>query len=98
MSRTHLQRVFTTIGGLALAGTLALAQAAPVLFDVPLSDPMKPPLAWFQMSATSFIEPARCTRPAPTRRSPGTSPSADCRARPRWRISMGPPLWERTRG
>ena len=36
MSRTHLQRVFTTIGGLALAGTLALAQAAPVLFDVPL--------------------------------------------------------------
>ncbi len=43
MSRTHLQRVFTTIGGLALAGTLALAQAAPVLFDVPLTGTQEVP-------------------------------------------------------
>ena len=43
MSRTHLQRVFTTIGGLALAGTLALAQAAPVLFDVPLTGAQEVP-------------------------------------------------------
>ncbi|MCB1975125.1 MAG: CHRD domain-containing protein [Burkholderiaceae bacterium] len=43
MSRTFLQRVFTTIGGLALAGMLTLAQAAPVLFDVPLTGAQEVP-------------------------------------------------------
>ena len=37
MSRSFSQRAFTLFGGLALAGTLGLAQAAPVSFDVPLT-------------------------------------------------------------
>ena len=37
MSRSLSQRAFTVFGGLALAGTLTLAQAAPVSFDVPLT-------------------------------------------------------------
>ena len=93
MSRTHLQRVFTTIGGLALAGTLALAQAAPVLFDVPLMGAHEVPAVQTPGQGNAALTYAR--------RFPGRyaePPSADCRARPRWRISMGPPLWERTRG
>ena len=37
MSRSISQRVLMVFGGLALAGTLSLAQAAPVSFDVPLT-------------------------------------------------------------
>jgi hypothetical protein len=45
MSAFTLRRVFTVVGGLALAGTLSLAQAAPVSFDVPLTgDQQVPPV------------------------------------------------------
>lgn len=37
MSRSFSKRAFMVFGGLALAGTLTLAQAAPVSFDVPLT-------------------------------------------------------------
>ena len=37
MSRTLTQRALTVFGGLALAGTLGMAQAAPVSFSVPLT-------------------------------------------------------------
>ncbi|TAN10684.1 MAG: CHRD domain-containing protein [Burkholderiaceae bacterium] len=37
MSRSFSKRTLLVFGGLALAGTLTLAQAAPVSFDVPLT-------------------------------------------------------------
>jgi hypothetical protein len=43
MSRSISQRVFMVFGGLALAGTLSLAQAAPVSFDVPLTGAQQVP-------------------------------------------------------
>lgn len=43
MSRSISQRVFMALGGLALAGTLSLAQAAPVSFDVPLTGAQQVP-------------------------------------------------------
>lgn len=43
MSRSLSQRVFMVFGGLALAGTLGLAQAAPVSFDVPLTGAQEVP-------------------------------------------------------
>lgn len=45
MSRSISQRAFMVFGGLALAGTLTLAQAAPVSFTVPLTgDQQVPPV------------------------------------------------------
>ncbi|MGP8435184.1 CHRD domain-containing protein [Paraburkholderia fungorum] len=43
MSRSISQRVLMVFGGLALAGTLSLAQAAPVSFDVPLTGAQQVP-------------------------------------------------------
>lgn len=43
MSRSLSKRVFMVLGGLALAGTLAVAQAAPVSFDVPLTGAQQVP-------------------------------------------------------
>jgi hypothetical protein len=43
MSRSILQRAFMAFGGLALAGTLTLAQAAPVSFEVPLDGAQQVP-------------------------------------------------------
>lgn len=43
MSRSPSRRVFMAFGGLALAGTLSLAQAAPVSFDVPLTGAQQVP-------------------------------------------------------
>ena len=44
MSRSFSQRAFTTLfSGLALAGTLGLAQAAPVSFEVPLTGTQQVP-------------------------------------------------------
>lgn len=43
MSRSLSQRVFTVFGGLALAGTLSWAQAAPVTFSVPLTGSQQVP-------------------------------------------------------
>lgn len=43
MSRSISKRVFMVFGGLALAGTLGLAQAAPVSFDVPLTGAQQVP-------------------------------------------------------
>ncbi|RKF38274.1 CHRD domain-containing protein [Paraburkholderia fungorum] len=43
MSRSISQRVFMVLGSLALAGTLSLAQAAPVSFDVPLTGAQQVP-------------------------------------------------------
>lgn len=43
MSRSISQRVFMVLGGLALAGTLSLVQAAPVSFDVPLTGAQQVP-------------------------------------------------------
>ncbi|MGF6899457.1 CHRD domain-containing protein [Paraburkholderia sp. GAS348] len=43
MSRSISQRAFMVFGGLALAGALSLAQAAPVSFDVPLTGAQQVP-------------------------------------------------------
>lgn len=43
MPQYMLQRIVTVFGGLALAGTLSLAQAAPVFFDVPLTGAQQVP-------------------------------------------------------
>lgn len=43
MSRSISQRAFMVFGGLALAGTLTLAQAAPVSFQVPLTGAQEVP-------------------------------------------------------
>lgn len=43
MSRSFSQRVFTVFGGLALAGAMGLAQAAPVSFEVPLTGAQEVP-------------------------------------------------------
>jgi len=43
MSQSILRRVFVAFGGLALAGTLTLAQAAPVSFEVPLAGAQEVP-------------------------------------------------------
>src|ERR1700686_143695 len=43
MSRSISQRAFMVFGGLALAGTLTLAQAAPVSFEVPLTGAQQVP-------------------------------------------------------
>jgi hypothetical protein len=43
MSRSILQRAFMAFGGLALAGTLTLAHAAPVSFEVPLDGAQQVP-------------------------------------------------------
>jgi hypothetical protein len=43
MSQSISRRVFLAVGGLALAGALTLAQAAPVSFDVPLTGPQEVP-------------------------------------------------------
>ncbi|MBC8747359.1 hypothetical protein OKW43_001529 [Paraburkholderia sp. WC7.3g] len=43
MSRSISQRAFMVFGGLALAGTLTLAQAAPVSFNVPLTGAQQVP-------------------------------------------------------
>ncbi|MEW9583631.1 CHRD domain-containing protein [Paraburkholderia sp. DGU8] len=43
MSRSISQRAFMVFGGLALAGTLSLAQAAPVSFQVPLTGTQQVP-------------------------------------------------------
>lgn len=43
MSRSLSLRVLTVFGGLALAGTLGLAQAAPVSFSVPLTGAQQVP-------------------------------------------------------
>jgi hypothetical protein len=43
MSRSISRRVFMVFGGLALAGTLTLAQAAPVSFTVPLTGAQQVP-------------------------------------------------------
>ncbi|MFM0388840.1 CHRD domain-containing protein [Paraburkholderia dipogonis] len=43
MSRSILQRAFMVFGGLAIAGTLSLAQAAPVSFQVPLTGAQQVP-------------------------------------------------------
>lgn len=43
MSRSLSQRALMVFGGLALAGTLSLAQAAPVLFSVPLTGSQQVP-------------------------------------------------------
>lgn len=43
MSRSIAQRVFMVFGGLALSGTLTLAQAAPVSFEVPLTGAQQVP-------------------------------------------------------
>lgn len=43
MSRSLSQRVLMVFGGLALAGTLSLAQAAPVAFSVPLTGSQQVP-------------------------------------------------------
>lgn len=43
MSRSLSQRAFMVFGGLALAGTLSLAQAAPVSFEVPLTGAQQVP-------------------------------------------------------
>ena len=43
MSRSISQRALMVFGGLALAGTLTLAQAAPVSFEVPLSGAQQVP-------------------------------------------------------
>ncbi|KAA0997359.1 CHRD domain-containing protein [Paraburkholderia panacisoli] len=43
MSRSISRRAFMAFGGLALAGTLTLAQAAPVSFEVPLTGAQQVP-------------------------------------------------------
>jgi hypothetical protein len=43
MSRSITRRAFMVFGGLALAGTLSLAQAAPVSFEVPLTGAQQVP-------------------------------------------------------
>ncbi|MGF6413431.1 CHRD domain-containing protein [Paraburkholderia sp. MM5482-R1] len=43
MSRSITRRAFMVFGGLALAGTLTLAQAAPVSFEVPLTGAQQVP-------------------------------------------------------
>ncbi len=43
MNPSFSRRVFTVFGGLALAGTVALAQAAPVSFEVPLTGAQEVP-------------------------------------------------------
>lgn len=43
MSQPLSQRVFTVVGGLALAGMLGMAQAAPISFDVPLTGAQQVP-------------------------------------------------------
>jgi hypothetical protein len=43
MSRFISERAFRVFGGLALAGTLSLAQAAPVSFEVPLTGAQQVP-------------------------------------------------------
>ena len=43
MSRSFSQRVFTVFGGLALAGAMGLAQAAPVSVEVPLTGAQEVP-------------------------------------------------------
>ncbi|WHZ11428.1 MAG: hypothetical protein OJF60_001867 [Burkholderiaceae bacterium] len=43
MSRSISKRAFMLFGGLALAGTLSLAQAAPVSFEVPLTGAQQVP-------------------------------------------------------
>ena len=43
MSRSLSKRAFMVFGGLALAGTLSLAQAAPVSFEVPLTGAQQVP-------------------------------------------------------
>ena len=43
MSRSISQRAFVVFGGLAIAGTLTLAQAAPVSFEVPLTGAQQVP-------------------------------------------------------
>lgn len=43
MSHSNSRRVFMAFGGLALAGMLSLAQAAPVSFDVPLTGAQQVP-------------------------------------------------------
>jgi hypothetical protein len=43
MSRSISQRAFMVLGGLALAGTLTLARAAPVAFEVPLAGAQQVP-------------------------------------------------------
>jgi len=43
MSRSISQRAFMVLGSLALAGTLSLAQAAPVSFSVPLTGAQQVP-------------------------------------------------------
>ena len=55
MSPTLTQRAFTVFGGLALAGTLSVAQAAPVSFSVPLTGAQEVPAVQTPGTGTAAI-------------------------------------------
>ena len=55
MSLTLTQRAFTVFGGLALAGTLSVAQAAPVSFSVPLTGAQEVPAVQTPGTGTAAI-------------------------------------------
>ena len=64
MSRSISQRAFMVFGGLALAGTLTLAQAAPVAFQVPLTGAQQvPPVQPYSMRA---LPPRSLMKSAPS--------------------------------
>ena len=55
MSPTLTQRAFTVFSGLALAGTLSVAQAAPVSFSVPLTGAQEVPAVQTPGTGTAAI-------------------------------------------
>lgn len=62
MSLTLTQRAFTVFGGLALAGTLSVAQAAPVSFSVPLTGAQEVPAVQTPGTGTAAITYDAATR------------------------------------
>ena len=62
MSQPLSQRVFTVVGGLALAGMLGMAQAAPVSFDVPLTGAQQVPPVQSPGSASAALTYDASTR------------------------------------
>ncbi|RZF30674.1 CHRD domain-containing protein [Paraburkholderia sp. UYCP14C] len=62
MSRSISQRAFMVLGGLALAGTLTFAQAAPVSFDVPLTGAQQVPPVQTPGSGTAKLTYDSSTR------------------------------------
>ena len=62
MSLTLTQRAFTVFSGLALAGTLSVAQAAPVSFSVPLTGAQEVPAVQTPGTGTAAITYDAATR------------------------------------